>query len=70
MSAVFFIGIDQHDMQVIEVDGVEIEPYPIDVLTAAVAQRYSILVEAKNETGTNYAMSIMQSEDMSVHAVD
>ena len=40
------------------------EPYPIDVLTIAVAQRYSILVTAKNDTSANYAMSVMQSPDM------
>ena len=61
---VFFIGIDQHDIYVIEADGVEIAPYKLDVITAAVAQRYSILVTAKNETNVNYAMSVMQSPDM------
>jgi iron transport multicopper oxidase len=61
---VFYINIDQHQMYVIETDGVELEPYPIDVLTVAVAQRYSILVTAKNDTDMNYAMSVMQSPDM------
>jgi iron transport multicopper oxidase len=62
--AMFFIGIDGHDMSVIETDGVEITPYPIDTLTVAVAQRYSILVEAKNDTSKNYAITVMQSPDM------
>ncbi|KAK8847393.1 hypothetical protein IAR55_005251 [Kwoniella newhampshirensis] len=62
--AMFFLAIDQHDIKIIEVDGVEVEPYILDVLTIAVAQRYSILVEAKNQTDRNYAMSIMQAEDM------
>ncbi len=60
----FWIAIDQHDMFIIETDGVELEPYPIDQLTIAVAQRYSILVKAKNDTSTNYAMTIMQDTDM------
>lgn len=51
-------------MQVLEADGVEFEPYAIDTLTIAVAQRYSVLVEAKNDTSKNYAMSVMQSPDM------
>ncbi len=51
-------------MFIIETDGVELEPYPIDQLTIAVAQRYSILVKAKNDTSTNYAMTIMQDTDM------
>lgn len=62
--AMFYIAIDQHDIYVIEVDGVEVEPYLMDVLTISVAQRYSVLVQAKNETNTNYAMMFMQSEDM------
>jgi iron transport multicopper oxidase len=49
---------------VIETDGIEVEPYKLDVITISVAQRYSILVTAKNETNLNYAMSIMQAEEM------
>ena len=60
----FWIAIDQHDMFIIETDGVEVEPFRIDVLTVAVAQRYSILVQAKNETSTNYAMTVMQDTTM------
>jgi len=61
---VFYIAIDQHDIYIIETDGIEIEPYKLDVVTISVAQRYSILVTAKNESSVNYAMSIMQAEDM------
>ena len=64
MIAVFWLAIDQHDLFIIETDGVEVEPYAIDILTIAVAQRYSILVQAKNETSTNYAMTIMQDTAM------
>ena len=60
----FYIALDQHDIYVIETDGIEIEPYKLDVVTISVAQRYSILITAKNETGVNYAMSVMQAEDM------
>lgn len=60
----FYIAIDQHDIYIIETDGIEIEPYKLDVVTISVAQRYSILVTAKNESSVNYAMSIMQAEDM------
>ncbi|KAK4688038.1 iron transport multicopper oxidase, partial [Tremellales sp. Uapishka_1] len=62
--AMFFLHIDQHDMYIIEADGVEVAPYLIDTLTVAVAQRYSILVQAKNTTDTNYAMVAIQSQDM------
>lgn len=64
MTSVFYVGLEGHEMSVIEADGVEMVPYPIDTLTVAVAQRYSILVTAKNETSKNYAMSLMQSPDM------
>lgn len=60
----FFINFDQHDVQIIEVDGIEMEPYPITTLTIAIGQRYSLLVTAKNETSKNYALSINQSPDM------
>ncbi|WRT64797.1 uncharacterized protein IL334_001731 [Kwoniella shivajii] len=62
--AMFLIAIDQHDMKIIEVDGVEVEPYPIDVLTISVAQRYSVIIEAKEGADINYAMAVMQSEEM------
>jgi iron transport multicopper oxidase len=61
---VFYIAFDQHDIYVIETDGIEIEPYKLDVVTISVAQRYSILVTAKNETGLNYALSVIQAEEM------
>ncbi|KAK8865574.1 hypothetical protein IAR55_000718 [Kwoniella newhampshirensis] len=60
----FWVNMDQHQMYIIEVDGIEVEPYAIDSLTVAVAQRYSILVQAKNATDTNYALMFMQDTDM------
>lgn len=60
----FYINFDQHDVQIIETDGVEIEPSPIDTLTISIGQRYSVLVTAKNSTDANYALSINQSPDM------
>lgn len=63
---VFYIALDQHDIYVIETDGIEIEPYKLDVLTISAAQRYSILVTAKESSSLNYALSVMQAEDMCV----
>lgn len=60
----FYINFDQHDVQIIETDGVEMVPYPIDTLTISIGQRYSVLVTAKNTTDTNYALMVMQSPDM------
>jgi iron transport multicopper oxidase len=64
---VFYIALDQHETYIIETDGIEVEPYKLDILTISAAQRYSILVTAKNETDLNYGLSVMQAEDMSVH---
>jgi iron transport multicopper oxidase len=57
---VFHLTMQNHTMQIIELDGTEVEPYQVDILPVAVAQRYSILVEAKNETDTNFAFMFMQ----------
>jgi hypothetical protein len=38
----------------------------VDILPIAVAQSYSVLVEAKNETGSNFALMAYQDPDMYV----
>jgi iron transport multicopper oxidase len=62
--AMFHIGIGGHKWSVIETDGVETEPYEIDLITVSVAQRFSMYVEANNQTTENFAFNIMQSPDM------
>ncbi|GAA6012942.1 hypothetical protein JCM8202_002959, partial [Rhodotorula sphaerocarpa] len=54
--AMTYFWIDGHDMRVIEVDGVDIEEFPVEHLTVAVAQRYSVLVTARNDTSQNFLM--------------
>lgn len=54
--AMTFFWIDGHDMRVIEVDGIDIEEFPVNHLTLAVAQRYSVLVTARNDTSQNFLM--------------
>nr|UOP57150.1 putative iron transport multicopper oxidase [Thecaphora frezii] len=48
--AAFYFYLAGHDMKIIEVEGVDVEPYPIDMLTLSVAQRMSVLVTARNDT--------------------
>ncbi|KAE9398315.1 ferroxidase [Gymnopus androsaceus JB14] len=48
--AMFYFWIDGHDMRIVEVEGTDTEEYPIDQISIAVAQRYSILVTARNDT--------------------
>ncbi|KAJ7636972.1 Fet3 protein [Roridomyces roridus] len=62
--AMFFFWIDGHDMRIIEVDGTDIEEFPIDLLTVTVAQRYSILVTARNDTSSNWAIHANMDGDM------
>lgn len=51
--AAFNFSIDGHDMTVIEVDGVNVEPHTVDRIQVNVAQRYSVLVYA-NQTSDLY----------------
>jgi len=41
-------------MSIIEADGTDTEAYPVDHVSLAVAQRYSVLVTARNDTNSNY----------------
>lgn len=56
--SMFQFWIDGHEMRIIEADGVDTQEYPIDRISLSVAQRYSILVTAKNTTDNNYGMHI------------
>ncbi|KAF6757624.1 Fet3 protein [Ephemerocybe angulata] len=60
----FFFWIDGHDMKIIEVDGTDVEPSPIDLLSVTVAQRYSVLVTARNDTTSNWAIHANMDTDM------
>ncbi|KAJ3334922.1 ferroxidase fet3 [Gonapodya sp. JEL0774] len=62
--AMFSVWIDGHNITVIEVDGTDVEPYPIDMVTLSVAQRISVLVTAKNETDSNWLVHMNMSPDM------
>ncbi|KAI9507002.1 Fet3 protein [Russula earlei] len=54
--AAFFFWIDGHSMRIIEADGTDVNESPIDLLGITVAQRYSVLVTARNETSSNWAI--------------
>ncbi|KAJ7669291.1 Fet3 protein [Mycena polygramma] len=62
--AMFFFWIDGHEMRVIEVDGTDVEETPIDLVTLTVAQRYSVLVTARNDTAANWAVHANMDTDM------
>ena len=50
----FHLWIEDHEMTVIEVDGVDTQPYTTNGINVAVGQRYSILVTMKDNNKANY----------------
>ncbi|WP_425423067.1 hypothetical protein, partial [Raoultella planticola] len=50
--------IDGHEMTVIEVDGVYVEPYPAGSKFQRIAtgQRMSVLIQTKSEASKNFAI--------------
>ncbi|KAF8804678.1 ferroxidase [Phlegmacium glaucopus] len=54
--ASFFFRIDGHHMRIIEVDGTDVKETPIDQIGIAVAQRYSVLVTARDDTDFNWVI--------------
>ncbi|KAG5721430.1 Iron transport multicopper oxidase fio1 [Termitomyces sp. T112] len=62
--AAFFFWIDGHDMRIIEVDGTDVEESPIDLIAITVAQRYSVLVTARNDSSANWAIHANMDTDM------
>ncbi|BGP10757.1 ferroxidase fet3 [Rhodotorula toruloides] len=62
--ATTFFWIDGHDMRVIEADGVDTEEFPVDYLNIAVAQRYSVLVTARNDTSENFLVHANFDDEM------
>lgn len=62
--AMFRVWLDGHSMEVIEVDGVDTERYPIDSVTLSVAQRVSILVRARNDTTSDFLLHANMDPDM------
>ena len=56
-----YFWIEDHDFQVIEVDGIYVEPYNASMIYITVAQRYTVLLKTKSNKNKNYA--IMQKFD-------
>lgn len=56
-----YFWIEDHEMTVVEVDGIATEQNTTDMLYITVAQRYTVLLHTKNDTSKNYA--IMQKFD-------
>lgn len=50
-----YVWFEGHTMQVIEVDGVYTEPADAEMIYVTVAQRWSVIITAKNDTNANFA---------------
>ncbi|CDH49287.1 fet3 protein [Lichtheimia corymbifera JMRC:FSU:9682] len=66
MSAfsMFYVSIDGHDLDVIEIDGVDTQRKTVKDVYLTAAQRVSVLVTAKNTTDTNYYFHADMDTDM------
>ncbi|KAJ1672975.1 ferroxidase fet3, partial [Spiromyces aspiralis] len=53
-AAIFYFSVDGHDMEIIEIDGVDVEPTKAGTVEIAAAQRYSVLITAREDTSKNY----------------
>lgn len=62
--SMFYFWIEGHDMRIIEADGVDMEQFPVDHLSLSVAQRYSVLVTARNDTNNNWLIHSNMNPDM------
>lgn len=50
-----YLYMEDHEFEVVEVDGVYVKPNTTNMLYITVAQRYGVLIHTKNDTSKNYA---------------
>ncbi|KAH9212454.1 Cupredoxin [Leptodontidium sp. 2 PMI_412] len=62
--APFYLQFDQHDMTVVEIDGVYTKQTTVSQLFITVAQRYSVIITAKATSTKNFAIKASMSTDM------
>ncbi|KAG0242652.1 hypothetical protein BGW41_003755 [Actinomortierella wolfii] len=62
--AMFHFHLAGHDMDIIEIDGIDVEPMRVTSFPVTAAQRYSVLVKARNDTSFNYIMHADMDPDM------
>jgi len=59
-----YFWIEGHELKVVEVDGVYTEGIATDLIYLSAAQRYSVLVTAKNTSDTNFPMMASMDTDL------
>ncbi|KAJ3252375.1 ferroxidase fet3, partial [Boothiomyces macroporosus] len=56
--------IENHNLTIIEVDGVSVQPYDVECVLLGAAQRYSVVVQTLDSTDYNYQIHVDFNEDM------
>lgn len=51
-----YIWFEGHTMEIVEVDGIYTERQEADMIYVSAAQRYSVLIKAKDDASTNFAI--------------
>lgn len=60
-----YVWFEEHTMRIVEIDGIYTEPSePTNMLYVTAAQRYSVLVTAKNDTNSNFAFVGSMDQDL------
>ncbi|KAL9048532.1 MAG: hypothetical protein Q9206_005983 [Seirophora lacunosa] len=59
-----YLWFEDHTMRIVEVDGIYTEEAEADMIYLTAAQRYSVLVTAKNESSTNFAIIGSMDQDL------
>lgn len=63
----FWVQFADHDLTIVEVDGVYVTPVTVSSIFIAAAQRYSVLVTAKADKSSNFAIVAQMNQDMLVY---
>lgn len=63
--AFFHIWVEKHSMTVVEVDGVEVEPYSTRGISLAVGQRMSVLITMNQDPTKNYPLVAAMGRSLS-----
>ncbi|KIW04816.1 uncharacterized protein PV09_04001 [Verruconis gallopava] len=59
-----YVWFEGHTMRIVEVDGVYTEPADANMIYITAAQRYSVLITAKNDTDSNFAIQGSMDQDL------
>lgn len=59
-----YVWFEGHTMSIVEVDGIYTEPADADQIYITAAQRYSVIITAKNDTNSNYAFVGSMDQDL------